>query len=296
VLANHNGQLKWTANGFTIAQSSAKANGQEIGLHGRDESGRLGFLGFLFLVPDDAPLTSGKCRDGALAQEKGLKVLNTSEIARPDGMPVSLVSYTSPARDGTTSYTVRGFLATGDLCGDLEFDSAQLITPADANLQEIFSTYHLDAAYTPRFGDILQYAQILYEKQMYQAAAPILEKALTMVPADGAPLPTARIAKRLVAVQASMAYGLAGQTASARAVLQKAIAADPDYPLYYYNLACADAGEKKLQDARWHLEEAFARQTHLNPGEEMPNPTKDDSFRPFQSDRAFWSFLEHLGN
>jgi tetratricopeptide (TPR) repeat protein len=297
-LADHKGQLKWSAPGFKVIQSSAKANGREIGMRGRDESGRITLLGFLFLVPEDAPLTSRKCRDGALAQEKqsrpGLKIVSTSEIARPGNLPVSLVTYTSPGRDGTAGYTVRGFVATEDICGDLEFDSTQPISAEDAGLKEIFSTCELDAAHTPDFADVVLYAQILYERQTYQSAASVLEKALAMVPENGAPFASAKIARRVVTDQAGMAYGIAGQIAEARAILGRGIAQDPDYPMYYYNLACADAGEKKLPDARLHLQQAFARKANLNPGETMPDPTKDDSFLPFRDDKGFWTFLERL--
>src|SRR5689334_15573186 len=65
-LPDHNGQLRWVANGFNVVESSAKPNGQEIGIRGKDESGRLNFLGFLFLVPDQSKITSTKCRDGVL--------------------------------------------------------------------------------------------------------------------------------------------------------------------------------------------------------------------------------------
>ena len=97
-LPDHPGQLRWSAEGFRIIQSSAKPKGNEIGIRGRDETGRLTFLVFLFLVPEQAPLTSAKCRDGALQPEKKdnptLKIIGTSEKARPGTLPVSVVTYT----------------------------------------------------------------------------------------------------------------------------------------------------------------------------------------------------------
>jgi hypothetical protein len=32
----------------------------------------------------------------------------------------------------------------------------------------------------------------------------------------------------------------------------------------------------------------------LIPGEEMPDPTTDDSFTPFRGNREFWTFVEGL--
>src|SRR5579875_2137702 len=83
VFAEHNGQLRWRAEGFKVVQTSAKPNGCEIGVRAQDASGRLNLLGFLFLVPEQAPLTAAKCREGALQpEEKGnptLKIGNFSE-------------------------------------------------------------------------------------------------------------------------------------------------------------------------------------------------------------------------
>lgn len=297
-LPQHKGQLRWTATGFESVQTSARPNGHEMGIRTREASGRLTSLGFLFLLPEDAQLTSEKCRDGALDQESAntpeLKILSTSEIPRPRGLPVSQVVYTSRGPDGRTQFTVRGFTATGDLCGDLEFYASEPISATDADLKTIFSSFRLDPAYTPGFEDVLYYAQILYQNGQYKPAAELLEKALALVPANGSPFASARIAKRVVTDQAAMAYGMADDFAAARKILQNGIAADPDYPLYYYNLACADAGEKKLTDALEHLREAFARKANLNPDETMPDPTKDDSFLPYRSDGTFWAAMEKL--
>jgi hypothetical protein len=245
-LPDHRGQLHWHAEGFKIVESSAKPNGREIGIRGRDESGRLTFLGFLFVVREQAPLTSAKCRDSALGPEKKsnptLKVAETLENVHSGPPAVSVVTYTAQGRGGKTAYMVRGFVAVGDICGDLEFYSDSPIRADDADLRGIFASYTFDENYIPKFGDDFVYAQILYKAHLYKAAAPIFEMALTKLGEDsGANTKTVR---RVVTDQAGMAYGMSGDVSKARAIFEKAVASDPDYPMYYYNLACADAEEK----------------------------------------------------
>jgi tetratricopeptide (TPR) repeat protein len=294
-LASHAGQLSWVADGYKVVQSSAKPNGNEIGIRGNNESG-ITFLGFLFLVPEQAPLTSQKCRDGALdAEKKGepsLKIQSTSEISNSGRPSVSLVSYTVQGRTGTVVYMVRGFAATGDICGDLEFYSDSPITAENAELKKVFASYELDANHTPTFRDALLYGQILYDSKMYKAAGPVFETALGRLKesheADYATM------KRVVTDQAGMAYGMAGDLQKSRSIFEKAIAEDPEYPLYYYNLACADAEDKNLAGAQKHLREAFDRKANVIAGETMPDPTTDDSFLPYRDDKAFWTFLESL--
>lgn len=293
-LASHAGQLHWDADGFTIVESSAKPGGVEIGIRGKDGAGRLAFLGFLFLVPAEAPLTSAKCRDGALGSDRKdnptLKIQSTSENIGASNPPVTVVTYTVQGRDQKTSYMVRGLVATGDICGDLEFYSDTPITGEDSEISTIFRTYRFDPNYLPQFDDVFAYAQILYQHNNFKAAAPIFEQALSKIADDKNTVTMRRVATD----QAGMSYGMSGNVPKARTLFEAAIAKDPDYPLYYYNLACADAEENKLADARLHLQEAFARRSNVIPGETMPDPAKDDSFLPHRDDQDFWKFIESL--
>ena len=295
-LPDHQGQLSWSTEGFRVIESSAKPNGREIGIRGKDESGRLTFLGFLFLVPEQAPLSSAKCRDSALAPEKKgnptLKISGIADSVQPASPRASLVTYSSQDRSGKTVYMVRGFVASGDICGDLEFYSYAPISADEADLKKIFASYRLDERYVPQFKDELVYAQILYKARMYKAAAPIFEIALAKLNEN--PGTDAKTMRRVVTDQAGMAYGMAGDTLKARTIFEKAVSQDPDYPLNYYNLACADAEDKNLSGAKDYLQKAFARKSNVLPGESMPDPTKDDSFLPYRDDKDFWAFLEKL--
>ena len=91
-----------------------------------------------------------------------------------------------------------------------------------------------------------------------------------------------------------MAYGMSGDITKAPSVFESAMAEDPDYPLNYYNLACADAEENNLTDAQTDLQQAFARKANVISGEAMPDPTKDDSFLPYRDNKEFWAFLQSL--
>jgi len=293
-LPTHSGKLSWTAEGFTVTQSSAKPNSGEIGVRANDKSGQFNLLGFLFLFPEQAPMSSAKCRDGVMDPLKksnpAVTVAGASQMSRPDGPPIELVGYVVPGRDGKPIYSMRGFVAEGDICGDLEIYGNDATVISDPNLKKIWESYGLDPKYVPQFNDIFIYAQVLYKTDQYQAAAPIFEQALAKIPQSG----DEKTLRRVITDQAGMAYGIAGNVPKARAMFEAAIAKDPDYPMYYYNLACADAEEKKLNDARAHLQQAFARKANMVQGETLPDPTKDDSFLPYRNDKAFWAFLETL--
>jgi tetratricopeptide (TPR) repeat protein len=292
-LPSHQGQLRWRADDFKIVQSSAKPGGQEIGIRGRNQSGQLTFLGFLFLVSGQSSLTGAKCRDGAMEALKSnpsFKALAASEIATPNGLPVELITYVARGGDGNLLYSMRGFAAVDDICGDLEFYSETPIDPKDPTLAKIFQSYQFDPTYKPQFNDVFLYAQILYQSGMYKAAAPIFEESLTKLAGDK----NEQTMRRVATDQAGMSYGISGDTSKARSIFEAAIKGDPDYPMYYYNLACADAQDGKLANARTHLQEAFERKANMIPGETLPDPSKDDSFLPYRSDKEFWAFIQTL--
>jgi tetratricopeptide (TPR) repeat protein len=186
-------------------------------------------------------------------------------------------------------------VATGDICGDLEIYSDSPIDAEDAVIKQIFASYQLDERYLPKYKDVFFYADVLYRSGMYKAAAPIFEMALAKLkedPATGLKIDT-KTMTRVTTDQAGMSYGMSGDIPKARALFERAVAEDPDYPMYYY-LACADAEEKNMAEARNHLQQAFARKAHMISGEPMPDPTKDDSFLPYHRDKEFWKFLESL--
>jgi len=178
-LPSHQGQLQWHADGFKIVQSSAKPNGLEVGIRGSNGSNHMAFLSFLFLFPEQAPMTSPKCRDGVIEPAKRsnstLKILATSELVRSDGVPTELVSYAVKDQVGKMMYSMRGFVATGDICGDLEIYSYDQSNLEDPDLRKIWASYRFDPNYSPQFNDVFVYADILYRSHRYQAAAPFLD-------------------------------------------------------------------------------------------------------------------------
>ncbi len=295
-LPDQPGQISWQAEGFQIVESSAKPNGNEIGVRGKDANGHVTFLGFLFRVAGNGALTSAKCRDGALDGNRhnnpAFKVAHTSELARAGGIPVAMVEYSVPGKNGKPQYSVRGFAAVGDTCGDLEFYGSDPIKADDPSMRQAFESFKFDRQYQPAFKDIFFYAQVLFNTHQYAAAGPYFEKAMGRL--DNSSGFDPKTWTRVATDQAGMAYGISGNLQKARALFEKAITADPDYPLFYYNLACADAEEKNLDGARKHLEQAFDRKGNTLPGEKMPDPTHDDSFTPYKGNKEFWTFLEGL--
>jgi hypothetical protein len=91
-----------------------------------------------------------------------------------------------------------------------------------------------------------------------------------------------------------MAYGITGDLASAKSTLTYGVSKDPDYPLFYYNLACVAAEKGDVHDTEKFLKLAFERRNNVIQGETFPDARSDDSFQKLMLHDEFRQFANSL--
>lgn len=91
-----------------------------------------------------------------------------------------------------------------------------------------------------------------------------------------------------------MSYGITGDTKSAKETFEYGISKDPDYPMFHYLMACAYAETDDLDNSILYLKQAFARKQNIIPGEQMPDPATDDSFKRFLKNEKFRAALKEI--
>jgi len=252
-------------------------------------------LAFLFAAPDKAPLNASSCRNWMLKEEHAeAAVQNRASMRSTSGVEIALAGMVAP-KDARMS--LRAFVASGDLCGDLLFNAAD-VRPGDEaayrltmeTAKQTLLTLTFDPSYKPTFKDAFVYAEVEFRKQQYAGAAAAYRAALAMVNQSDDP----QKFRRIVTDELSMSLGISGDLKGSREVNEAAIAKDPEYPMYYYNLSCADAEAGDPGAARTHLQQAFDRHTHTLEGEAFPDPTTDDSLQKLRKDEAFWSLAQQI--
>lgn len=134
--------------------------------------------------------------------------------------------------------------------------------------------------------------QSLYVQKKYAESVAPFEKARELE-AGGMKLNSDQ--HRILVDQLVIAYGISGNLKKAHALLDEAIRQDPDYPLNYYNLACAYAGEGDKPKMLASLSTAFQHKDHVLKGEQMPDPRTDDSFQNYVHDPDFVKLMKQLG-
>jgi len=292
-LPEHPGRMTLDQGAWRVVELSAKPNGSEWGE--RAVQGKQHMLAFLFVMPEKAPLDPNSCRDEMLKAEHAERaVQGRTSMRSASGVEIALAVLVAP-KNGAMS--LRAFVASGDLCGDLLF-SAEHIQPADEDAyrltmesaKQTLLTLKFDPTSTPTFKDAFAYASAEYLKHQYAGAAAAYRSALALVSESDDPMKL----RRVVTDQLSMSLGISGDLKGSREVNESAITKDPEYPLYYYNLACADAETGDAKAARIHLQQAFDRRTHTVEGEPFPDPTEDDSLQKLRNDGAFWSLAKQV--
>jgi hypothetical protein len=127
--------------------------------------------------------------------------------------------------------------------------------------------------------DKYQESVALYQQALdLEKASPKLEKNLWFVLVDNL----------------AMAYGITGNLAASKATAQYGISKDLDYPVFYYNLACAAAGEDNIAETKKFLKLASDRRNNVISGEKLPDARTDDSFTTFMKDPDFRAFVSAL--
>jgi predicted Zn-dependent protease len=105
--------------------------------------------------------------------------------------------------------------------------------------------------------------QALFRQEKYAEAVVPYEKARALE-TNGSKLSSDQ--HRIIVDQLAMAYGISGDLKKARALLDGAIQQDPEYPLNYYNLACAFAEEGDKNKALSPPRQARSLPTQALPG------------------------------
>ena len=258
----------------------------------------------VMLFPDDTGhATPESCRKDMMTPllqnlESSATVKNKTrdKHVTPAGLTLSTASHliASPSKLvdlPLNQENVFGFLGTSHTCAEIHLSKTDY-QPADLPLfNAALDQFAFDGSYQPTSKDYSVLASVYFNSKSFPAAAVYYQRALETLPTTQPPNSTVR---RYLTDQLSMSYGVSGDIKRSRKINEQAIAIDPDYPLYYYNLACADAQQGHAADARTHLQQAFDRKANTLPGEHLPDPATDDSIRKLQRNKDFWAFVQTL--
>jgi tetratricopeptide (TPR) repeat protein len=221
-----------------------------------------------------------------------IKQIKKDDHSPVNGRPLSTASFfvASMADAKVEQQNVFGVAASATACAEIHISKVSYKPADEPLLRAQLESFTFEPDYLPSAQDYFNLGGIFYSvTKSYESAAFYYQRALDTLPAS-----TPVNIKRVLVDQLAMSYGISGQVKQSRSVIESAIKTDPDYPLYYYNLACADAEQGKTADAKLHLQQAFDRKANTLPGEHLPDPATDDSILKLKKYKDFWSFVQTL--
>jgi tetratricopeptide (TPR) repeat protein len=252
-----------------------------------------------FLISENlsgVPTAEG-CRkdivDGILAANRPI-ISNAKDGSMSDGHGGTFATHSHlTLLNGTDhNHDVFAFAGNAQVCAEIHASTVSGKSNEDERLQSALALFHPDLSDRPNCADYVAEASVFF-KQEPLMGAPFYDSCLNTIP-NKTTDPSLITIRRLATDQVVIALGMAGKIDQSRAYAERAIKLDPDYPLYYYNLACADAEQGKAADAKVHLQQAFERKANTLPGEHFPDPTQDDSIRKLKKNKEFWAFVQTL--
>jgi tetratricopeptide (TPR) repeat protein len=161
----------------------------------------------------------------------------------------------------------------------------------DSILHSILDHITINPAYVPTAQEQFGYASYYFLKKDYLKAVQYFQAVLQRKE-PGSSLN--RDSWRVLVDQLGMSYGLSGELDKAKDLFEWAIPIDPEYPMFYYNLACTFSEKGDLDRALENLRLALRYKENMIKGETFPDPRTDASFKKHRRAKSFWAELLKL--
>jgi hypothetical protein len=284
--------------GPATPETHVRPDGKEVQLRAFGRPDKLEITAFLQRVT--FPASAEKCRDEWWpGTKKGpFQRDNLQETVVKDG--IARVEFIVPEFKGikVQQKNLHAYLGGDDLCAEIHLSKLDF-KPEDQKLFEDFlASVRLrpDASHSegqsrnpsrPEDHDGSYYfgqGSKFYLQRNNSRAAESYEQALDL---EKQKRTLSKVYFRVLVDNLGMSYGIGGKLLQAKATFEYGLTQDPEYPMFYYNLACTYGEMGKMNDALTQLRLAYKYKVNVISGEALPDPLKDDSFRNFVGKEEF---------
>jgi len=291
------GVLEFDA-GPTAPEIGVRPDGKEVQLRAFGRRDKLNITAFLQQVT--FPASAERCRDEWWPDTKKgpFQRDNLQETVVKDG--IARVEFIVPEFQGAKvqQKNIHAYVGASDLCAEIHL-SKVAFKPEDQKLfEDLLTSVRLRPDAWPSADQSLNPAQPedrdssyyfgqgskFYLQQNYSEATDYYVKALDL---EKQKRTLSKDYFRVLVDNLGMSYGISGKLPQAKATFEFGLTQDPEYPMFFYNLACTYGEMDKVDDALAQLRLAYKYKANMIAGETLPDPLKDDSFRHFVGNEEF---------
>jgi Tetratricopeptide repeat len=294
--------LVFDAAGFEAKSNGLQPDGRAY-LEAENQSTQITLSVFLEKVPGKA--TDDGCKENQEARLTQNVAYKREDVQTKDAGGMAIVEFTVPDVNGIPIQQRNLFacLPKDDVYVDIHLSKPLFKPPQEESLNAVLNSAHFvdkttsnsgaveSAPSAGATGEYFREGNRYFIQQNFPASVAPYQKALD---AEKQSRILSKNDWRILIDNLGMAYGITGDLNRSEETFNYGISQDPTYPMFYYNLACVAAGRNDMNKAMEFLRKAFSYKANVIPGESMPDPRTDDSFKSFMTDKRFQEFLNSL--
>lgn len=249
-----------------------------------------GFLISAFLLPADQAQPPDYYRDEALQHHRQLP-FELSDIQQYERNGMAYHEYTVREAQGqpVMQKNVFVYMVRDGYTIDVHVSKVSYSEQDTEWLKALVDSIHIEDNYTHDSLSNFSYASYFYQAKDFRKAATFYNMALKQEEQRRHLSET----EWLVMVDnLGMALGLSGELDRAREVFRYGLSKRPQYPMFYYNLACVEAESGNLDATLANLDKVHEFRGNMIPGEQLPDPASDTSFTKYHAEPRFLTAIE----
>lgn len=284
--------------GPTKWEAVVRRDGKETQLRAMDRVDHLVITAFLQKVRFAAG--AEKCRAEWWPMTEKSARIKREELRQYDKDDIAIVEFIVPEFRGKAirQKSVHAYVGSGDLCAEVHISKVQFVPEDQKLFDDVLATLRLLPDESAQEGQLhdpsnqyLAEGSQFYLQHKYSAAAERYQKALDLEKQKRV-LDKTRF--RVLVDNLGMSYGLSGKLPKAEETFKYGISQDAGYPLFYYLLACTYGEMGKMSESLEQLSQAYRYKANVIPGESVPDPLQDTSFRKFVKDKKFLEAVDQM--
>jgi len=289
-LPDRKGALELSLDGFQIEKGGLRPDGKQFTISAKSPSG-LFLTAFVELASH--PGTNAQVRDdwwGGLKKNSRLK-MDEQKLSESSDAAVS--EYVIHEAQGlrVEQKNIHAYYGGAEIWAEVHLSKVGFQAGDQKLFNDVLAGVKMLPSYVLNSRDEFLAGTTSYDAQDYRRAAVHYQKALDLEKEK--PVFNQTLTRVLID-QLGMSYGISKQLEKSKEVFEYGISKDPDYPMYYYNIACGYGEQNDKSNALLFLKKAFERKANVIKSEKMPDPLTDDSFRNFVADATFVKAVKEM--
>jgi tetratricopeptide (TPR) repeat protein len=219
--------------------------------------------------------------------------LKKEQIMMYDLGEMAIVEYVVPTFQGleTNQMNLFAYLTRGVHWSYIHLSKMKFVPGEQGLFRQILGSVKFNDSYSPTALDLFEFGNLSFYRKDFPGAISYYRRALEL---DKNRKNLGREAWLTLVDHLGMAYMLSGDFTKARQNYEWGISQESEYPMFFYNLACACAEMNQMDEALSNLRLAFKCKGKLLPDQEFPNPRSDSSFKKYINNKVFMAELQKL--